>query len=178
MRMNFSAAAGLLVAMLSVSSLSTAQTSGHSNAASGWFATWTASAHGPYPIGNPTAQPELKFALPSAEIGASNQTFRMIVRPDVWSKTVRIRLSNAFGTKSVSFDNVFVGLQSVGSALVPNTNQAVSFSESGKVAIAPGQTVLSDPLTLSWVKDETDPMLANRKLAVSFHVDGQTGPLT
>ena len=30
-----------------------------------WVASWTGSVHGPYPIGNPTAQPELKFALPS-----------------------------------------------------------------------------------------------------------------
>ena len=29
-----------------------------------WVAAWTASAQGPYPVGNPTAQPELKFAFP------------------------------------------------------------------------------------------------------------------
>ena len=32
-------------------------------AAQQWVASWTASAHGPYPIGNPTAQPELKYRL-------------------------------------------------------------------------------------------------------------------
>jgi hypothetical protein len=35
-----------------------------------WVASWAASAHGPYPVGNSTAQPEQKFALPSAETGA------------------------------------------------------------------------------------------------------------
>ena len=29
-----------------------------------WVASWTGSAHGPYPVGNPTAQPELKYAFP------------------------------------------------------------------------------------------------------------------
>ena len=72
-----------------------------------WVASWTASAHGPYPVGNPTAQPEQKFALPSAETGASDQTFRMIVRPDVWGGQARIRLSNAFGTKPVTFDGAY-----------------------------------------------------------------------
>ena len=71
-----------------------------------WVASWTGSAHGPYPIGNPTAQPELKFAFPRAEQGARDQTFRLIVKPDVWGPQARIRLSNAFGTKPVTFDGV------------------------------------------------------------------------
>jgi hypothetical protein len=82
-----------------------------------WVASWTASAHGPYPVGNATAQPELKFAFPSAETGASDQTFRMIVRPDVWGGQARIRLSNVFGTKPVTFDGTYVGLQSSGAAV-------------------------------------------------------------
>lgn len=76
-----------------------------------WVASWTAAQHGPYPVGNPTAQPELKLALPSAQQGASDQTFRPIVRPDVWGPQARIRLSNVFGTKPVIFDSAFVGLQ-------------------------------------------------------------------
>ena len=49
-----------------------------------WAATWTASVHGPYPVGNPTGQPELKFAFPTPEQGAR-------IRPDgtasgsIWS---------------------------------------------------------------------------------------------
>ena len=50
-----------------------------------WAAVWAGSAHGPYPSGNPTAQPEMKFAFPSADTGASDQSFRMIVRPDLFS---------------------------------------------------------------------------------------------
>lgn len=96
-------------------------------AAEPWVAGWTASAHGPYPVGNLTAQPELKYALPSADTGANDQTFRLIVRPDVWSKQTRIRLSNAFGDKPVTFDGAFVGLQSSGSTVVPNTNRPVTF---------------------------------------------------
>jgi len=96
-------------------------------AAQNWVAAWAASAHGPYPVGNPTAQPELRFAFPSAETGATDQTFRMIVRPDVWGARARVRLSNAFGTKPVTFDDVHAGLRSTGPVLVPGTNRPVTF---------------------------------------------------
>jgi lysophospholipase L1-like esterase len=146
--------------------------------ASDWVAAWTASVQGPYPVGNATAQPELKFALPSAERGASDQSFRLIVRPDIWGREARIRLSNAFGTRPVTFDDVHVGLQTSGSALVPSSNQPATFAGKSSVTIQGGQSVLSDPVALPWVKDRDDPMLANRKLAVSFHVAGDSGPVT
>src|SRR5262249_5160402 len=75
-----------------------------------WVASWTGWAHGRDPIGNPTAQPELKFAFPVAEQGANDQTFRLIVRPDIWGNSARIRLSNVFGARPVTFDDAFIGL--------------------------------------------------------------------
>ena len=36
---------------------------------------WVASAHGPYPVGNPSAQPDQRFAFPSAQTGANDQSF-------------------------------------------------------------------------------------------------------
>jgi hypothetical protein len=30
----------------------------------GWVVSWTGSAQGPYPVGNPSAQPDQKFRLP------------------------------------------------------------------------------------------------------------------
>jgi lysophospholipase L1-like esterase len=142
-----------------------------------WVASWTGSSHGPYPVGNPTAQPEMKFAFPSPEKGAHDQTFRLIVRPDVWGPQARIRLSNAFGTKPVTFDGAFVGLQESGSALVPGTNAAVTFGGQKSVTVAPGQSAVSDPVALPFAKP-ADPMLRGRKLAVSFHVAGESGPMT
>ncbi|MBV8412154.1 MAG: lysophospholipase [Alphaproteobacteria bacterium] len=141
-----------------------------------WVASWTASAHGPYPVGNPTAQPELKFAFPSAEQGARNQTFRLIVRPDVWGQQARIRLSNVFGTQPVTFNDAFVGLQDDSSALVKGSNQAVLFGGQKRVIVQPGQSVVSDPVTLPFAKG--DALLRGRKLAVSFHVVGDSGPMT
>src|SRR5216684_9049636 len=163
----------LLVAMFFVSLLLAGQAG-----AQQWVASWTASAHGPYPIGNPTAQPELKFAFPSAQQGARNQTFRLIVKPDVWGPQTRIRLSNAFGTQPVTFNDTFVGLQESGSAVLKGTNQRVLFGGQKSVTVPPGQSVVSDAVALPFVKTPPDPLLKGRKLAVSFHIVGESGPMT
>jgi hypothetical protein len=143
-----------------------------------WAAAWTGSVHGPYPIGNPTAQPEMKFAFPSPEQGANDQTFRLIVKPDGWGRQARIRLSNAFGKKPVTFDDAFIGLQESGSAVLAGTNVGLTFKNQKSVTVAPGESVVSDPVTLSFAKQIADPLLRGRKLAVSFHVAGQSGPMT
>jgi len=139
---------------------------------------WAASAHGPYPVGNPTAQPELRFAFPDPAKGASDQSFRLIVRPDIWGKQARIRLSNAFGSRPVTFDTVDIGLQQSGSAVLAGTNRPVSFGRKLSVTVAPGKSAVSDPVTLPFVHDPNDAMLTGRRLAVSFHVSGESGPMT
>lgn len=143
-----------------------------------WAASWTASAHGPYPIGNPTAQPELKFAFPSAAQGANDQTFRQIVRPDIWGQQARVRLSNVFGTRPVTFDDAFIGLQESGSAVVAGTSQPLQFKGQKSVTVAPGESIVSDAVALPFVKAPDDPLLRGRKLAISFHVAGESGPMT
>ncbi len=147
-------------------------------AAQGWVTSWTGSVQGPYPVGNPTAQPELRFALPSQEAGAHDQTFRLIIRPTLWGRQVRLRFSNVFGVKPVTFDGAFVGLQRSGAALMPGSNRPIRFGGKGGVTVPPGEQVWSDPVSLPWVTNPNTPELPGRKLAVSFHVAGDTGPLT
>ena len=45
-----------------------------------WVTAWAGSVHGPYPSGNPVAQPVLDRVF-DAQRGATDQTFRLIVRP-------------------------------------------------------------------------------------------------
>jgi lysophospholipase L1-like esterase len=139
-----------------------------------WFASWSASAHGPYPSGNAAAQPVLDFAIESAS--ANDQTFRLIIQPDVWGKRGRLRFSNAFGTRPVTFDDVFVGLQSSAGNIASGTNSRVKFSSKNSITIEPGQVVFSDAVNFSFVKN--DALLSGRKLAVSFHVAGNSGAMT
>ena len=100
-----------------------------------WVVSWTGSTQGPYPIGNPSAQPDLTLAFPSPEAGARDQAFRMIVRPSIWGREARVRLSNAYGTAPVTFDDVHVGLHLASSAVVTGTNQRVTFAGKGAVTV-------------------------------------------
>ncbi|MFL5113202.1 MAG: GDSL-type esterase/lipase family protein [Microvirga sp.] len=141
-----------------------------------WVTSWAASPQGPYPIGNPSVQPNQSFHFPAAATGARDQSFRLIVRPDIWSRQVRVRLSNAFGTKPVTFDGAFVGLQLGAAAVMPGTNQPVRFGGQDSVTVKPGEWVWSDPVMLPFVREPAE--LSGRKLAVSFHVAGESGPMT
>ena len=143
-----------------------------------WVTVWAASMQGPYPVGNATAQPDLSLVFPSADVGARDQSFRLIVRPDIWGPDARLRLSNAFGTRPITFDGVFAGLQMSGSAIVKGSNRAVTFGKKSAVTIAPGESAWSDPVVLPFWRQAADTTLAGRKLAVSFHVSGDSGPMT
>ena len=136
-----------------------------------WVTVWAASAHGPYPVGNPSVQPNLRFALPSPETGARDQTFRLVVLPDLWGSETRLRFSNVFGTKPLTIDGVFAGVHWTGGAVVPRTNRPVRFGGKASVTIPPGESVWSDAAG-------TPPGAMGRKLAVSFHVAGESGPMT
>jgi lysophospholipase L1-like esterase len=145
--------------------------SGIAGGAEKWVTTWTASAQGPYPTGNASAQPNLRFAFPEPAAGARDQTFRLIVMPDLWTRQARLRFSNAFGTRPVMLDGVFAGIHWSGGAVRAGTNHAVRFSGQTAVTIRPGQSVWSDAVALPGAAPGS-------KLAVSFHVAGESGPMT
>ena len=143
-----------------------------------WATVWAGADQGPYPVGNPSAQPDLAFAFPHPNTGAHDQSFRLIVKPDVWGRQMRFRFSNAFGAKPVTFDTAFAGLQMSGAALVPGTNRPLTFAGKKAVTVPPGALVWSDPVALPFVHDPAGPDLAGRNLAVSFHIPGDSGPMT
>jgi lysophospholipase L1-like esterase len=143
-----------------------------------WVTSWAGSAQGPYPIGNASLQPDLRRVFPAPETGARDQSFRLIVGPDIWGRETRIRLSNAFGTKPVTFDGVYIGLQLDSSAVAHGTNRPVTFGGAASVTIEAGASAWSDAVELPFVEGARPIDLQARKLAVSFHVAGDSGPIT
>ena len=143
-----------------------------------WITSWVGSVQGPYPVGNPSAQPLMDGVFPSPALGACDQSFRLIVRPDVWGPQTRVRLSNALGTQSVSFADVYVGVQQGSSEVLAGTNRPVSFGGQRRVSVPAGESVWSDPVDLPFVRPDSLPWLNGRKLAVSFHVPDPSGPMT
>src|SRR4029450_26503 len=88
-----------------------------------WVASWAAAQHGPSPPGNAPAGPDLRFALPDPAAGASDQTFRLIVKPDLWGNRIRLRFSNVYGDRTLRLDQVFVGIQASSGSVVPGTSR-------------------------------------------------------
>ena len=73
--------------------------------------------------------------------------------PEVWGKQARLRFSNALGTKPVTFDGVYVGLQLGSATVAPGTNRPVTFGGKPSVTVEPGKDVWSDAVALPFVKD-------------------------
>ncbi len=104
-----------------------------------WVTAWTGSLQGPHPVGNPSAQPDMRFAFPVPASGARDQSFRLIVRPDLWGRQARLRFSNALGTRPVTFDGAFVGLQRGSAAVVAGTQRPVTFGGRRAATVPPGE---------------------------------------
>jgi lysophospholipase L1-like esterase len=143
-----------------------------------WVTSWTGSAQGPYPVGYASAQPNLGLAFPDPAAGARDQTFRLMVHPGLWGRSARLRLSNVHGTRPVTFDRVFAGEQAIAGTLVAGSNAAVAFGGRGSVTVPAGESVWSDAVDLAFVHDPAEPSMAGRRLAVSLHVVGESGPMT
>jgi hypothetical protein len=122
------------------------------------------------------AHPDLSFALPHGDTdGATDQTFRLIVKPDLWSRKIRLRLSNTFGSRP-TLGAVTVGIQSAAGNILAGAIQEVQFNGKGGVLLPVGEEVYSDEVPLGI--DPADPLLEGHKLAISFFVKGASGPPT
>jgi len=148
------------------------------SAPEGWVTSWAASVQGPYPVGNPSAQPDQSFLFPDPAEGARDLTMRLVLRPSLWGRRARLRFTNVFGTRPLVLDGVHAGLLHGGAALVPGTNRPVLFGGAPAATIPPGGQLWSDAVELPFAADPNSPLLMGRKLAVSFHVAGASGPMT
>ena len=150
-----------------------------SSPAKKWAATWTSADVGAYTGGSGFPPLDLSLAFPNPSVGANEQTFRLIVKPDLWGKKMRFKFSNLYGTQPVTFGKIVVGLQEYGANIVDGTAVAVTFNGgSESVTIPAGEKVFSDTVRLPFVQTPNDQLLQGRNLAVSFYVQGQSGPMT
>lgn len=124
-------------------------------------------------------QPDLAFPFPNANTsGASNQTIRSIVKPDLWGNTMRIRFSNVFGNQPLTLDSVTIGLQEYAGNLAHGTATPVTFGKSFSVTIPAGAERWSDAVRVSWVNDANDPLIQGRNVAISYSIAGNSGHMT
>ena len=140
-----------------------------------WAASWTTAPQNAF-AGNA----EVNFAIPNPTTdGANEQTIRMIVKPDLWGNTIRLKFSNAYGTQPVVLGKVTVGLQTYGANVRKGSIVPVNFNGGQATGTIPvGQEIYSDAFTLPFVASPTDPNVQGRKLAISFYIQGTSGPIT
>src|SRR5882724_7352285 len=124
-------------------------------------------------------QPDLAFPFPNANTsGASTQTIRSIVKPDLWGNKARVRFSNVFGDRPLTFDAATIALQEYAGNVVQGTATPLTFGGARSVTIPAGKEMWSDGVRLSWVKDADDPLLQGRNLAISYSIQGDSGHMT
>ncbi len=121
-----------------------------------WVATWAAS---PSPLMD-------EAALRKANLAFDNQTIRQIVHTSIGGKSVRVRLSNAYGNQQVRIAAATIALRSSGSEIVPASTRTLTFSSRPAVTIPRDAIVWSDPVSLSF-PDAAD-------LAISLFLPGPT----
>ena len=109
-----------------------------------WVGTWTAA------------------PAPAEGAAFSNHTLRMIPRVSIGGSRLRVRISNACGTRPLAIGAARVGLRSAGPALVPGSNRRLTFGGETSATIAAGALIVSDPVELSFA-----PL---SDLAVSLHL--------
>lgn len=98
-----------------------------------WVGSWAAAV-------TPVKSPAQQF---------QNQTIREIVHVSLGGSSVRIRLSNTFGTEPLRVSSAHIALRSSGASIRSGSDRTLTFSRQDGITIPAGATVLSDPASLN-----------------------------
>jgi lysophospholipase L1-like esterase len=102
--------------------------------------------------------------------GFSNQTVRNIIYTSAGGDSLRVQISNTFGSAPLTVGAVSVGVVLDGAEVVPGTSHSLTFHGKNSATIPPGTQTLSDPLPM-----KVQPL---EELAVSVYLPDATGPAT
>jgi lysophospholipase L1-like esterase len=125
-----------------------------------WTGTWAASQQ----------IPEKSNALPAPDL--LDATLRETVHVSTAGSTLRVHLSNAFGTHPLHLTSVHIARPkaSGSSAIDPTTDRTLLFNGSPEILIPPAAEYLSDPIAY--------PLAALSDLTISIHMEADPGQQT
>lgn len=138
-----------------------AQSSSGAGGAGNWVTSWGAS----QVVGS-----DIPSSTCPAGTGLTDQTVRNVVFLSAGGGRVRIRLTNAFGTRAMRVGHASVAVQASGARAVGGTLHELTFGGRRAVTLAAGGAALSDPVPLR--------VAALSALLISVYVPGPTGPVT
>lgn len=101
---------------------------------------------------------------PAEGVAFSNHTLRMNVRASLGGDTLRVRLSNAHGSRPLAVGAARIGLRATGPGIVPGSDRRLTFGGAETATIAAGALLVSDPVAL--------PLPPLGDLAISVHLPG------
>ena len=101
---------------------------------------------------------------PAEGAALSNHTLRMNVRASLGGDTLRVRLSNAYGSRKLVVGAARIGLRDAGPTIVPGSDRLLTFGGADTATIAAGALLVSDPVAL--------PLPPLGDLAISVHLPG------
>jgi lysophospholipase L1-like esterase len=127
-----------------------------------WIGAWSAS--------QVAAWETVDWDAGTSRKGFNDQTVRMIVHPNASGQAVRIRLSNAFGKKPLTFGKATIADTKEGASVVAGSVRQLSFDGKQSVTIPAGEEIYSDPIPFE-VTDGSD-------LTISVYLPAHSGPAT
>ena len=98
-----------------------------------WIGTWAAAPQ-PAPTGKAARY--------------SNETLRLVVHASAAGSRARIRLSNLFGDEPLRIGAAHLARRTAGASIDAASDRALTFGGQGATSVAPGASVLSDPVVL------------------------------
>jgi lysophospholipase L1-like esterase len=101
---------------------------------------------------------------PAEDAALANQTLRMNARVSIGGDRLRVRLSNAYGSRPLLVGTAYLGLRDAGSGVVSGSNKKLSFGGAETATVAAGSFLVSDPVAFEL------PPLAD--IAVSIYLPG------
>jgi lysophospholipase L1-like esterase len=112
---------------------------------------------------------------PAEGAAFSNQTLRMNARVSIGGDTVRVRLSNAYGSRPLVVGAAHIGLCAGGAAIVPRTGRTLTFGGEHSAIIAAGALLVSDPVDLpvAPLSDVAITVYLPGELPASFGITGR-----
>jgi lysophospholipase L1-like esterase len=112
---------------------------------------------------------------PAESGGFNNHTLRMNARVSIGGDELRVRVSNAYGSRKLLIGAASVGKRDAGSGVVPGSNKTLTFGGSGTGTIAAGAFVISDPVDfdLAPLSDVAVSLYLPEEIPLNFGITGR-----
>jgi lysophospholipase L1-like esterase len=128
-----------------------------------WAAAWATAVQAPN-AGQPWLGPNW------SESGFADQSVRQVVRVSSGGSSVRIRLSNRYGSSALQVAGASIAKSAGGAAVRPDTLRPLTFAGQASTSVPVGEEVASDAAPM--------PISPLEKLTITLYLAAPTGPAT